>query len=112
MSDAAGAVVCSSGYSGCDPGKNDPAYQTIPDVGPIPQGDYEIGSPENTEEHGPFVLPLTHNENNVMWGRSGFLIHGDSIEHPGQASKGCIILPRAVREQIAASGDNLLRVIA
>lgn len=45
-----------------------------------------------------------------MCGRSGFLIHGDSIAHTGQASHGCIILPRSVREQIAASGDDELEV--
>lgn len=45
-----------------------------------------------------------------MFGREGFLIHGDSIVHMGQASHGCIILPRSIREQIAASGDDEIEV--
>jgi hypothetical protein len=46
-----------------------------------------------------------------MFGRSGFLIHGDSIIRPGTASRGCIILAREIREQIAASGDADLEVV-
>jgi hypothetical protein len=46
------------------------------------------------------------------FGRSGFLMHGDSKEHPGCASHGCVILPRAVREQVWTSGDSDLEVLA
>ena len=62
--------------------------------------------------HGPFVLRLTPAPTNEMFGRDGFLIHGDSIEHPGSASHGCIILPRAIREAIAKSDDDTLHVVA
>jgi hypothetical protein len=48
---------------------------------------------------------------NTMFGRSGFLIHGDSIARPGFASRGCIIAGRLIREAIAASGDAGLTVI-
>ncbi|HYE46677.1 MAG TPA: hypothetical protein VEA44_12995, partial [Caulobacter sp.] len=44
-------------------------------------------------------------------GRSAFRIHGDSVRAPGTASKGCIILPRAVREAIWRSGDRDLEVV-
>jgi hypothetical protein len=44
--------------------------------------------------------------------RTGFLIHGDSIEHPGTASHGCIIMPRAIREAIAQNDDHDLNVVA
>jgi hypothetical protein len=47
-----------------------------------------------------------------MFGRTGFLIHGDSLQHPGRASNGCIILPRPIRDRIAASGDDQLTVVA
>lgn len=59
---------------------------------------------------GP-VLPLT--PINVKMGdrTGGFLIHGDSIKHPDDASKGCIIAPHDVREQIANSPDRDLRVV-
>jgi hypothetical protein len=45
------------------------------------------------------------------FGRSEFRIHGDSIAHPGMASHGCIILPRAVRDAIWRSGDRALEVV-
>lgn len=45
-----------------------------------------------------------------MWGLP-FRIHGDSIRAPGTASHGCIILPRAIRDRIWASGDRALQVV-
>lgn len=103
-------TIVASGYSGHGDGKNNPALQNVPDVGPIPVGSYSIGEPCDTQTHGPYVLRLTPDAKNDMCGRAGFLIHGDSKEHPGTASHGCIILPRAVREQIWASGDRILEV--
>lgn len=100
------------GYSGQPEFKNDPSKCEIHNKGPIPPGRYAIGGPVDTKTHGPFVLPLTPSEANEMHGRSGFLIHGDSVVHPGTASEGCIILPRAVREKIHASGDTELEVSA
>ncbi|HWG19170.1 MAG TPA: tlde1 domain-containing protein [Terracidiphilus sp.] len=100
-----------TGYSGSPEGKNDPSKQCIPDVGPIPRGSYTIGQPFSSSAHGPFVLPLDPDPANDMCGRSGFLIHGDSIEHPGAASEGCIIMPRPVRESVWNSGDRLLTVV-
>jgi len=101
------------GYSGFGAGKNNPALEYEPNIGPIPRGLYQIGAPEDPDggPHGPFVLPLTPDPANQMFGRSGFLIHGDSVLHPGTASRGCIILDDAIREQIAASGDDQLQVI-
>jgi hypothetical protein len=105
------------GYSGYNdpqsgqPGKNNPTLQHVPDVGPIPVGSYTIGNPEDTLTHGPFVLPLTPNPANQMFGRAGFLIHGDSVVEPGTASRGCIIMARTIRNEIAASGDQLLQVV-
>jgi hypothetical protein len=45
------------------------------------------------------------------WRSSTSLIHGDSINHPGDASEGCVVLSRAVRQTIAASGDTDLEVV-
>jgi hypothetical protein len=107
-----GGEKIDTGYSGCDPGKNNPDMQAVPDVGPIPQGDWIIsGPPVNTAEHGPFVLTLTPADGTDTFGRSGFLIHGDKIGAPGTASKGCIILARPTREQIWNSGDTDLEVV-
>lgn len=104
-----------TGYSGFGEGKLNPAMEQIHDVGPIPRGFWDIGAPEcvtETGPHGPFVLPLTPKDGTVTHGRSGFLVHGDSIAHAGTASHGCIVVNRHAREEIAASHDQLLKVIA
>ncbi len=102
------------GYSGKGAGCNNPAAQTEPNVGPIPVGKYFVGKPQDTVTHGPFVLPLTPDPSNRMFGRSGFLVHGDSVISPGtrSASEGCIVLDRSTREKIARSGVNVLYVAA
>jgi len=101
-----------TGYSGIDKGKNNPAMQAVPNMGPIPQGDWTIvGPPVNTKDHGPFVLRLTPVAGTNTFGRSGFLMHGDSIESPGCASHGCIIMSRAIREQVWNSGDTDLEIV-
>lgn len=100
------------GYSGAGDCKNHPDTQPIHNLGPIPRGVYHIGRAINTVTHGPFVLPLTPDPSNEMFGRFGFLIHGDSVVNPGTASQGCIILSRDVREAIAISGDTDLQVVA
>jgi len=105
-----------TGYSGFPPdGRNNPSLQNEADIGPIPCGFYTIGPPEYVAApgpHGPYVLPLDPDAANEMFGRSGFLCHGDSIAHAGHASHGCIIFPYDVRIAIATSGDNRLEVVA
>ena len=100
--------------SGHGEGVNDPAMQSIANFGPIPQGRWMINSPRKVPGRGPYVLPLVASPTTDIFGRSGFLIHGDSLEHPGahEASHGCIILAHAVREQIWESGDHELEVVA
>jgi len=100
------------GYSGHGAGVNNPAMQQVRDIGPIPQGVYAIDHPYDSPNTGPFTLPLTAKNIDLCFGRSDFRIHGDSKEHPGQASHGCIILPRDVRERIDRENqDRLLEVI-
>lgn len=99
------------GYSGAPGARNNSFMQYVHNTGPIPQGRYEIGDPVDTVTHGPFVLPLTPYPGNVMFGRSGFLIHGDSVINPGSASMGCIIMDREVREAIWISKDLILEVV-
>jgi hypothetical protein len=102
-----------TGYSGAGPGKNNPDMQHVHNAGPIPQGSWTIaGPPVNTAAHGPYVLKLHPAVETETYGRNGFLIHGDSKDKPGSASQGCVILPRAVREQVWKSGDQDLQVIA
>jgi hypothetical protein len=87
--------------------------ESVHDVGPIPRGNWTIvGPPVNTAEHGPYVLMLQPDADTDTFGRSGFLMHGDSKESPGSASHGCVIMPRAVREQVWKSGDRDFEVVA
>ena len=104
-----GHTYSKTGYSGAGVGKNNPAMQDKRAVGPIPRGKYKIGKARDTDLHGPHVMDLTPDGHNAL-GRTEFLIHGDSVSHPGTASQGCIILPRAVREKISGSGDHALIV--
>ncbi|HEY6338005.1 MAG TPA: tlde1 domain-containing protein [Candidatus Sulfotelmatobacter sp.] len=102
-----------TGYSGFDNGKNNPDMQAVPNVGPVPQGSWTIvGPPFNSPEHGPYVMRLAPDKNTHTFGRNGFLLHGDSIEAPGCGSRGCIIMPRAVRELVWQSGETSLEVVA
>jgi hypothetical protein len=101
----------SKGYSGFGPGKNAPLLGKERNIGPIPAGKYSIGPAHFHPKKGPVVMALTPLAGTETFGRSGFLIHGDSKEHPGEASHGCIILARDVREQVASSDDKSLEVI-
>lgn len=104
--------IMTYGYSGALGYKNLPQYQNVAFKGPIPCGVYEIEAPEDTPKHGPYVLQLTPDRENDMFGRSEFLIHGDSVTNPGSASEGCIIAPRFARERIWESDDHRLQVIS
>jgi hypothetical protein len=98
------------GYSGAGWGKDNPTAAYQHNIGPIPAGLFKIESPRDTV-HSPYTLPLTPNPANEMFGRSGFLIHGDSILNPGTASQGCVILPREIRQIIWNSGDHDFQVV-
>ena len=102
------------GYSGAAGiGKDNPLEESVPDVGPIPEGEYTIqGPPFDTPTHGPFVMRLIPKPTNTMYERSGFLMHGDSIRAPGTASEGCIVMGFPIRESVWLSGDRDLTVIA
>jgi hypothetical protein len=99
------------GYSGFGAGKNNPAMQQVQNAGPIPKGIYEIGAPHDTQSHGPHVMALSPAAGTEVFGRDGFLIHGDAIADPGTASHGCIILARDLRDKISASGDSQIEVV-
>lgn len=108
----AGKIVA-HGYSGADLGKNNPAMQAAKGIGPLPRGRWMIvGTPYTSGNTGPYTMALRAETGTDTCGRGDFRIHGDSIAHPGTASHGCIILPRAVRGAIWASGDRDLEVVA
>jgi hypothetical protein len=101
------------GYSGCGEGLNSPAQQAVACVGPIPQGDWEIGAFfDDLGGKGPIVAHLTPAAGTETFGRSGFMVHGDNAAGDHTASEGCVILPRVLREQLMASSDRTLTVTA
>ena len=99
------------GYSGAGQGLDNPADETVPDVGPIPQGLWTIGAWHDDPELGPCVAALTPVDHDAC-GRDGFYIHGDNsaVDHTG--SHGCIVTTRYVREAMRDSGDTALTVTA
>jgi RHS repeat-associated protein len=107
-------VVVGSGYAGHGSGVNNPAMQSSPGIGPLPQGSYTIGSQQTNTTGSGVVLPgsmrLMPDASNNMLSRSGFLIHGGSMATQS-SSAGCIVLPPNVRNLIGGSGDNRLVVV-
>jgi hypothetical protein len=103
-------VLLGTGYAGHAEGVNNPALEPVHNIGPLPQGIYTINPPVNTTTHGPYVMWLTPDPLNQMFGRSGFGIHADEIANPGKrlASSGCIVMSGQAREAIwtAAQADG------
>lgn len=111
-------------YSGLGSDKNNPKSQAKGGQGPIPQGMYTLVDVENVKvsgPHGKYVIRLTPDKANEMFGRDGFLIHGDGISDPGAASHGCIVtlhgatekvLAQPVREAIWSQPVRRLKVVA
>lgn len=110
-------ILVGTGYSGHDEGDdagvNNPLLESVPNVGPIPRGLWSIEQAAPHPKLGPLALPLTPQEGTNTSGRGGFFIHGDAIEFAGleEASHGCIILARDVRQQIVDSEDADLTVV-
>lgn len=98
LSDENGLV--GTGWAGQLAGKNNPAMQNVPMIGPLPVGKYIINDPRNDPKLGPLAFFLTPDPTNEMFGRSGFNIHGADIRTPSLSSEGCIIQQRTVREYI------------
>lgn len=105
-------IQIGEGYSGHEEGRNNPKMDAAPNVGPLPAGKYTIGESFDHPKKGPVVMRLIPDPKNIMHNRSAFMIHGDSLAHPGFASEGCIVLPRKARLLISESKDRDLEVIA
>lgn len=88
------------GYAGREAGKNNPSMENVKGIGPLPKGWYVACAPADDAVVGKYAMRLMPDKGNEMYGRNSFFIHGDSSEHPGLASHGCIVLPRAVREKL------------
>ena len=98
------------GYSGYKSGKNNPDLEDVRNVGPIPRGLYVIGESYDSDKVGPLAIRLDPHLHSAH-GRTSFLFHGDSISDPGNASRGCIIVSRVVRDCIDRSDERVLMVV-
>ena len=109
VNDQTGAVTpVGQGYSGTGEGRNNPAMQDIRDVGPTPQGGYNIGPGHYSDTTGPNTMNLTPLPgNNTL--RDLLRIHGNDAAN--DASTGCPIAPPNVRQQINNSTDRVLQVV-
>jgi hypothetical protein len=86
------------GYSGKGIYKNDPNATHIRNKGPIPAGEWGIVGYLDHNKLGPNTITL--DKKSVDSQRDNFLIHADNKNHPGQASNGCIIMPKFALEEI------------
>jgi hypothetical protein len=106
-------VLIGVGYAGAGAGKNNPELEGVRDVGPIPRGIYSFGEPQDTEEHGKFAMRLHPDDATrqriieLDRGPDTFWLHGDSIEHPGLASKGCPVASRPTRVRVWESKERV-----
>lgn len=105
-----GTLQFSARYSGRPGYKDDSANECVSGRGPLPRGNYTISEPFYHHKTRAWTMRLTPSMSNNMCGRDGFMIHGDSAKHPGEASDGCIIVDLPGRKAIAASGDHSLTV--
>lgn len=109
-------TLVATGYAGGNcgnnpEGKNNPDMQDQHGIGPLPEGRYTFTQHVDHAHLGPFTIILIPDDANEMFGRADFRMHGDSMNHPGCASEGCIIMPRHVRETVFASDDHTIEVV-
>lgn len=105
-----GPKIIGNGYSGNTIGLNNPDMESVPNIGPIPVGQWQITAWHDLYENkGPCVAQLSPVGHDAH-GRSGFLIHGDNAAMNHTASDGCIIACRAIRQQLRDSGQTSLAV--
>ena len=100
-------VTVALGYSGKVPYRNSSLFEHIPGGGPIPRGWYVVHPAFYSQRTGPLALPLEPIGHNAK-GRTAFQIHGDDKEH--DASTGCIIMPRVIRQGIAKYVQTFRRI--
>lgn len=93
-------VASGSGYAGAPGHVNRPGSSHLVGLGPLPPGEYHVGPAFFHHRLGPTAFRLRPMPGNVMFGRSGFMIHGDNRKGDYSASRGCIILNRGDRELV------------
>lgn len=114
--DGTGALI-GVGYAGGNLGKNpegvnNPEAQSERMIGPLPQGWYTIEDAINHPRLGPVSMPLIPDVDNQMFQRGGFYLHANLVSGGQRASEGCIVMDRPIRDEVAASEDRRLQVVA
>lgn len=114
--DDAGDVVVDTSqcYAGRGIGRNDPDWQDVKDVGPTPVGPWQIGPGEDRPGRtGDMSLPLSPLPGNDVFNTkrtpNKFWIHGNN--RSDNASKGCPVCPRPIRDAINDRGGGTFHVI-
>lgn len=107
--EAGNTTVDHTGYAGTGAGRNNPDMQGVRNVGPIPTGNYNVGTGYAGGHTGPQTLNVDPAPGTDTLGRDGFRIHGNNARN--DASQGCIIMPRNVRDTISNAGGATLRVV-
>ena len=101
-----------TGYSGHGEGVNNSGTQGTPSVGPIPQGDWTTGIPQDRDHTGPVSIPLFPDVNNDIWGtgrdNTTFFVHGDNGKNNNSASEGCPIIPPRKDRQSIPPGEKFI----
>jgi RHS repeat-associated protein len=109
------ATPAGTGYAGHGDGVNNPAMQDVPNVGPPPIGTYTMGPQRlnitNSGRRLPASMRLTPSQDNQMFNRDGFLVHGPHENDNQDSSNGCPIFNKATRDKMGVSGDNCFQVV-
>lgn len=98
------------GHAGNGAGLNNPDAEDQHNVGPLPRGQYTIGTFRDHPTLGPLSAPLTPVADrltgfNWLHGRGQFWLHGPEL------SEGCLVQERPVRATVAAMADKTVTVI-
>jgi len=109
-----GTVITSNAFAGNDsrpgvnpdhiPGRNNPTYCMLHNIGPLPPGVYEFGEWHTHPHLGPHCAALIMiNGTGDSYGRDGFFMHGLSSHDPLNSSEGCVCVdhnPRVLIESL------------
>jgi hypothetical protein len=105
-----GQLHCAA-YSGAPGFIDNPQFECFKNLGPICEGVYDMVAMVDDPEHGPDCIILKPRFGNMMYGRDGFMWHGDSKKHPGCASLGCVVSIRLARDAAWQSNDHVFEVV-
>jgi hypothetical protein len=101
-----GSLLTDTAYSGHGVGLNNPSLQSVPDIGPIPQGEYTLSPFFTHPRLGNLCARFMPKPGSTTYGRSGFDLHGDNQYRNHTASEGCVVVDKPYRLEISHSNDT------